>query len=360
MNDQRILPFPLSNYWPTLTPEEFRIFIAVIVAIIVVLGFFYWQRRLMRKQHSQAMVDADFTEMAKELGLSEEENAFATRMASRVKKNASDVVNAPYIFELAVHRFLESKSDSTAENESIISSIRLKCGFDKPAFGQPIFSSRSLIVSQPVSLVISAGDSEKRCACFVSRIDELTLNVEKSGEILPSTEGLKVVRLVAQQPGDAEYTFTMPLLARMGEAVLRLGHSMIFKRKQVREHVRIDTKIPVKFRFTRSEKATSRLTGGARFEAILRDISGGGTALESEEMFDSGDRIVMSFTLAGENFYGIKGEVLRVKEKESGRKKVFVHQVKYYDIENGVREKLIRLIFSKNREEVQWQRSIGN
>jgi c-di-GMP-binding flagellar brake protein YcgR len=360
MEDQRILPFPLSNYWPTLTPEENRIFIVVIVGIVVLLVVFYRYRGFRVQQHSQNLKDGDFNETANTLRLSVEESAFVKQMAKRIKKEPSDVVNAPYLFELAVYRFFETNSDKTVDNGIIISSIRLKCGFDKHAIGQSIFSSRSLSVSQQVSLITTEGDAEKRNSCRISRIDELALTLEKTGDLFPSTEGLKDVRIVVQQPGDAEYTFTLPLVARAGDSVLQLGHSMVFKRKQVREHIRIDTKIPVKFRFLKAEKAVDRLVGGARFQAILKDISGGGTALESEEKFDAGDCIVMSFTLAGENFYGIKGVILRVKEKEAGRKTVFTHQIKYNDLDNGIREKLIRVIFSKHREEVQWQRSVGN
>lgn len=360
MEDQRILPFPLSNYWPTLTPEENRIFIVVIVGIIVLLVIFYRYRGFRVQQDSQNLKDVDFNEIANALRLSAEERAFVKQISMRIKKEPSDIVNAPYLFELAVHRLFENKQDNMVENGVMVSSIRLKCGFDKSAIGQPIFSSRSLSVSQQVSLITSEGDAEKRNGCRISRIDELALTLEKTSEAFPSTEGLKDVQIVVQQPGDAEYTFTLPLVARAGDSVLQLGHSMVFKRKQVREHIRIDTKIPVKFRFIRAEKAVDRLVGGARFQATLKDISGGGTALESEEKFDAGDCVVMSFTLAGENFYGIKGEILRVKEKEAGRKTEFIHQIKYNDLDDGIREKLIRVIFSKHREEVQWQRSVGS
>ncbi|MBL8025475.1 MAG: PilZ domain-containing protein [Fibrobacteres bacterium] len=300
-----------------------------------------------------------FNKTAAELDLTQEESSFVGKMAKIINKNPLDIVSTPYAFELGIHSYLEQGKGEKSLAAKLIEQLRLKCGFDRPAPGQPIFSTRALTEMQAVSLVLGSSEEEGRHPCRISYKDELAFSLEKNDGDFGTIDRQAKVSIVIQQPGDGEYTFDIPGILEAGYNTVKLSHSIKFKRKQVREHIRVETQMIAKFRFIKASKVPDRLSGGARFSATVVDVSGGGIALQSEEKYDTGDCMILSFTFAGESFYGIKGTVLRVKERKSDSAVLFMHQIKFLEIDESLREKLIRKVFSKHREDVEWQRSVG-
>jgi len=83
---------------------------------------------------------------------------------------------------------------------------------------------------------------------------------------------------------------------------------------------------------------------------------GAGSTFVVRLPLSAGDVVLLSFPLRGNALHGIRGVVLRSFVKEKNGDPVFENHVEYDGIENTVKEKIIRLIFEMQREELQWQK----
>lgn len=349
----RDLPFPLSNHRHLLTGEELFLFFLVIVALLAILLAITIFRKSRSDKKSMLLSDKAFAEAAEELRLSELEKKLIMRIGKRTRRQPIDIVSAPYIFELAVHKFIDSRAGEVEENRLAISSIRRKCGFDCIALGQPLFSSRNIGMPLKGKLIFQSRASDERIMCTICDTNESFMTVNPDAkETVESISAGTEVELLVQQPGDAEYTFLSKVIGNGSDRSIKIAHTIDFRRKQLREFLRVSIDILVKFRFAKTVSDKERLIGGTRFSGTTADISGGGMALVCANRYDIGDRIVMSFSLMGESFYGIRGDILKVKEKDNS----FIHQIKFTEMEYSVQERLVRLIFLRHREDIQWER----
>ena len=94
--------------------------------------------------------------------------------------------------------------------------------------------------------------------------------------------------------------------------------------------------------------------------SVIVDISGGGLRFMSSQKYDVGSLIYCSYALEQNGqckTYEVVGKVLAANELEN-RPGIFEHRVQYYDIENEVREEIIRFIFEEERRERKKERQI--
>ncbi|MCR5753913.1 MAG: flagellar brake protein [Acetatifactor sp.] len=87
--------------------------------------------------------------------------------------------------------------------------------------------------------------------------------------------------------------------------------------------------------------------------SVIVDISGGGLRFICSQKYEVGTLIYCSYHLIkdGERkHYEVIGKVLGVKELES-RPGTYEHRVQYYNIDESVREEIIKFIFEEERRE---------
>lgn len=85
--------------------------------------------------------------------------------------------------------------------------------------------------------------------------------------------------------------------------------------------------------------------------SVIVDISGGGLRFMSVQKYEPGCLIYCSYYLVKDGQrkqYEVIGKVLAVRELEN-RPGTYEHRVQYHDLDNSVREEIIRFIFEQER-----------
>ena len=89
--------------------------------------------------------------------------------------------------------------------------------------------------------------------------------------------------------------------------------------------------------------------------SVIVDISGGGLRFMSNQKYEPGSMLYISYNLliGGERKkYELIGKVLLVKELEN-RAGTYEHRVQYVNMERGAREEIIRFIFEEERKNLK-------
>ena len=128
---------------------------------------------------------------------------------------------------------------------------------------------------------------------------------------------------------------------------------------QRRSYVRLDITMPVKYAEVAKELESLLEENG--WEGILQDssipwetgtimdISGGGINLAANRPLEEGDRVYV-YIRSEELEIGIKGEVVRRYTKILDNVAVYHHGVKFVEINEAERDRIIGFIFKKYRE----------
>ena len=96
-------------------------------------------------------------------------------------------------------------------------------------------------------------------------------------------------------------------------------------------------------------------TGLPLEHSVIVDISGGGVRFVSKKKYDAGTMIYLTYQLnigGKEKEYEITGKILE-SYPVPGKTDQFEHRVKYLNMENEVREEIIRYIFEEERKNRQ-------
>jgi c-di-GMP-binding flagellar brake protein YcgR len=127
------------------------------------------------------------------------------------------------------------------------------------------------------------------------------------------------------------------------------------KRNQLRQYVRIEASLPVKFRIIRSESNENKDFCDRMSQAKMSDISGGGLSFLFEKPLTPGDILSVNFQLPGASFVGIAAKVLRVSLQEGKTATFYKHHIQFSGIESRQRDQIVRFVFEKQRQLSQWR-----
>lgn len=119
------------------------------------------------------------------------------------------------------------------------------------------------------------------------------------------------------------------------------------ERIQQRSFVRIDVALPSEVSLVGNDETDDKIV----FETITKDISGGGARLILNQSIEDGTKLSMTIKLPDENIL-VNGEVIR-SEKPDADRNLFWVGVKFTDINEPARNKLIKFIFKKQLEQRQ-------
>jgi c-di-GMP-binding flagellar brake protein YcgR len=141
------------------------------------------------------------------------------------------------------------------------------------------------------------------------------------------------------------------LRSESGNRFLSVAHVSEMARRQLREYVRLECLNEAAFHVIRSDAAPDLVKEARRYKGLLNDIGGGGVNLRTAEEFHVGDVLLLSFTFMGEDFFGIKGRIVRLLAKTMHGERAFQNHIGFIEMDNTLREKIVKYIFKKQREE---------
>ncbi len=199
---------------------------------------------------------------------------------------------------------------------------------------------------QIVDILLESGDATARLS---SRILEVgpkgfaLFRPMQDGKPIPVGKHLRVTF----PRGNAIWTLDCPVQATISMRIdLGFPEPEQIQRIQRREHLRVAMTMPMDYQVARDGKFT-RLRQG-----LLQDLSGGGCLLLLNEEFPAGTVIRVHLSMETYGLMEITGRIVRAtpaERRQSGRWHV---AVEFYPIAERDRDRLVKFVFNKHREEV--------
>lgn len=339
----------------------------LILAITVMLGltiYYIFYKIKSSKQSKEYSVQL-FNDAAKRLELTPKERTMAFRLASYEKVKEPQVVfQSASLFEKCVENEIakikrsQPNDDDISITNSLISGIRKKAGFHILPLEQPLGSSRNIAIGQVGA--IFGSDHKKPLIEKAHVIDssefDFTLKYDVDEEEMCYISAGDKIKFAFSRQADSVYGFTLNVVSCDSAGTIVVEHTAELKRNQLRQYVRIELSLPIKFRLLQTRKPElSEIKKGVITQVKMSDISGGGLSFISEKSLKAGDLISVGFTLPNIKLAGIAGKVLRISIQEGKTKTFYKHHVKFVKIEPRQRDGIVKYVFDKQRQLTQWR-----
>lgn len=142
---------------------------------------------------------------------------------------------------------------------------------------------------------------------------------------------------------------------------VELEQTTVLQKVQRREYYRLEKRTPIKYRIIDGEELEMIRKGNAYFpdetglvwkDAIMIDLSGGGIRFVSVHSEQKGSFVEVQFDIQKEEEVEIVyayAELLR-SERNTNNNTIYDHRIMFWKMDNGMREKIIRYIFSEQRK----------
>jgi hypothetical protein len=342
-----------------------NIFVLSIVAGIIILAIILSIRRTVQKKTETVReISGLFSANIARCGLTNEETGLLESMARRRNVTQPHTLFQSYqLFEECVDaevRWLTENDARLDEKEmrDRFSDLRLKMGFMHLPLEFPLVSTRTISVGQIGSL-FSAGTNRmlfRKVSVMENTafLFSVKYNVEHE-EVHRLTPG-QAVRFGFARRNDGLYGIQTVVVKSNKPGIVDLRHTLDIKRNQLRQHVRIETSLPLTFRLLKATDAEkSEIKTGEITNARLSDVSGGGLSFIFDRSLRLGDIISLSFTLPGAPCAGIVGKIVHLSLCDTKGKTCYRNHVQFLNIESRKREKIISYVFEKERQANQWR-----
>lgn len=339
--------------------------VVIVLAIVAGLIIYHIYSKIKISQQSKEYSIQLFNDAAKRLELTPKEKTMAFRLASYEKvKEPQTIFQSASLFEKCVdYEINKIKSGRPSDDDimianDLISGIRKKTGFHILPLEQPLSSSRNIAIGQVGAIF---GNDHRKPLIEKAHLSDsneftftLTYNVDEE-DMCYISEGDKVKFAFSRQ-ADSVYGFTLNVISCDNAGSIVVSHTSEMKRNQLRQYVRIELSLPMKFRLlqTRSPEL-SEIKKGVINSVKMSDISGGGLSFICENSLKAGDLISVGFTLPNIKLSGIAGKVLRISIQEGKTKTFYKHHVKFVKIEPRQRDGIVKYVFDKQRQMTQWR-----
>lgn len=240
--------------------------------------------------------------------------------------------------------------------EEILSRIRKKLGYSFLPYEHPLISTRNIEVGQKLSIIDRRSKSTLIQNARVVQNREFFFKIQydpENEENLGILEGQSVMLALARQ-SDGVYGVQVVICGK-DQSTVDVRHTLELTRNQLRQYARVDVNLGVKLRLIRSAADDERISIGNSFEGRMVDISGGGGCVIIDRSLIPGDIISLNFRISDNVLNGIAARILRVSLQEIHDTTLYRHSLQFVNIEQSVREKIIRFVFEKQRQLNQWR-----
>lgn len=350
--------------WGRSAVEIALVFGAGMLVTILVFAGVYIVRSFRDRAEREAKSENLFLDTAARLGLTIEEREKLTELLSHQNvMEPHTIFQSLPLFEQAldaeINRMIGGGAPLSADGPEgqLIAGLRKKLGFAHLPLEHPLVSTRNISIGQSGSVFAKEGN--KPLFNKVSVVDNNTFyftlqyDVEKEDHfsIGPGT----ILRFVFARQNDGLYGVQAKVVSIQGGAI-DLLHSLDLRRNQLRQYVRIETNLPLRFRLlSTKDPDKSEIQRGALITSRMSDISGGGASFLYEQSLRLGDLVSISFDLPGSAFAGITGKIVHLSLREGKSGQLFKHHVQFVNIEQRKREGIIKYVFEKERQMSQWR-----
>jgi c-di-GMP-binding flagellar brake protein YcgR len=331
-----------------------------------IIGFLVYLFRMFRRREVEmAEADSVFLETSVRLGLTEEERDMISRLLSRRRAMAPQIIfqSLPFFeqcVDAEVNSLLRSGAASGPDGrpEQVLSELRRKLGFSHLPLEHPLVSTRNISIGQTGSLFGREGNRPLFNKVTVADNNSLFFTVqydvdkEEAYRIAPGA----VVRFVFARQHDGLYGVQVKI-ARVNEAgSIDMFHTLDLRRNQLRQYVRIDTNLPLRFRLlSTKDPEKSEIKRGNLVTTRMSDISGGGMSFLCEQSLRLNDLVSLNFDVPGVSFAGITGKIVHLTLREGKGGALVKHHVQFVNIEPRKRELIVKYVFEKERQLSQWR-----
>jgi c-di-GMP-binding flagellar brake protein YcgR len=331
----------------------------------LILLIVYGVRSYRNKAEQEVRSENLFLDTAARLGLSIEEREELTALLSHQNvPEPHTIFQSLPLFEQAVdaevNRLLRGGLQVNADGpeEKLISDLRKKLGFAHLPLEHPLVSTRNIALGQVGSIFGREGN--KPLLNKVSVVDNnsffftVEFDVEKEDHyrIGPGT----ALRFVFARQNDGLYGVQVKVANANEAGAIDFFHTLELRRNQLRQYVRIETNLPLRFRLlSTKDPDKSEIQRGLLVTTRMSDVSGGGLSFLHEQSLRLGDLISISFDLPGQGFAGITGKIVHLALREGKNGQLFKHHVQFVNIEQRKREGIIKYVFEKERQLSQWR-----
>lgn len=338
---------------------------ALLVLGILALTIAYLQRRTRELQDTQQFAERVFDEAVVRCGLSDDETRLLKRAAKHVPMAAPQTIfQSVSLYEKCIHeevlRVMHGTNDP-AQREiagDLLASLRKKLGFTFLPLEHPLVSTRNIAIGQ-VGALFAAGKREpivQRANVVDNTEFHLVMQYNVQHDDPYQFAAGAQLRYAFARQNDGFYGIALVVAEADNAGTLKLLHTVDIKRNQLRQYVRMEVNLPVKFRLLKTENPdTSEVKRGQVVEAKIADISGGGLSFLGQKSLRPGDMVSLSFSLPEQTFAGVPAKVLRIGIQEGKTQTLYRHHLQFTNIAPAQRERVVRFVFDRQRQINQWR-----
>lgn len=245
-----------------------------------------------------------------------------------------------------------------------ISRIRRKLGFQAPAFGQPIVSTRELEIGHPMHIILPGPASNKIMLTRVIDIDEMDITITRPAikeGYLHLHKNQKIMCYIWRDY-DAGYYFPTTVLGEVDTPMplAFLAHSSKLKRMQRRQFFRVPVSLPTTFyhvsheqlRKIKETKEYLKLQDLEAYDAQIEDLSGGGISFCSNKTINEGElfTIVLDFQ-DGEKPMQVAGKILHADDVFRDGRRCHLIRAEFAGLSEKKRGRIIRYVYKEQVNE---------
>jgi c-di-GMP-binding flagellar brake protein YcgR len=218
-------------------------------------------------------------------------------------------------------------------------------------------STEDLKLNQLVEIEVDDGGFKGRYPSRIEEAGEKTLVLAMPmhrGEIVPLHPGLRIQVSFTRE--GAGYVFSTNIINRVRTPlpIMIVEKPVEAERSQRRSWVRVDINLPIKFRVWPTDVKGHENKGYENLsdyiETTTIDISGGGLMLLTDELLKQGDLLEIVLEAAGIGPLKIKSKVMQIRSTPPSAKKGYFIGVIFIDIREGERDRIVRMVFNRQRE----------
>lgn len=347
--------------WKKAEPAIITGFLIVILSGVWLLVFLHMKRCKRQKNDETELSRKLFVEYITKSELNrEEENRLNELLKYTNTSNPHVIFQSASLYEQcldqAVQKFLSGSGEDLDDEEKVLSSLRKKMGYSYLPLEHPLHSTRNIETGQKLS-VFPEKDKKvliRRAVMVLNKEFFFRIQYDPEKEETVRFFPGQTVRLAFARRSDGVYGIAVKIIRIKGSTV-DFYHTMELKRNQLRQFVRVDVNLPLKFRIIKTENEESKKQAWKFNEGKIVDISGGGLSFLFSRPLVPGDIVSFKFQLTTAHFSGIDAKILRVSIQESKTATYYKHHVQFINIEQKLREKIVKYIFEKQRQMCQWR-----
>ncbi len=330
------------------------VLVGLSVSVILVIGIVVYNeiRKADKFNRTKAELGWNrFYQLAKSKGMGPSEQKVLEKIAHYNSNTNIDIIfTSSIVFENCLEAYYQKEGSKIKSQEyAMIRKLREFLGYNNIPMEVPYTSSRQFQEGMHLNVILGLGWNSMVNA-KISRLSEAEWVVSYTGEHDPKVGDS--IRLSLTRSGDAEYTIETEITS-VGNNSVTIAHSRRLVRQQLRNWVRIEVAFQALINCIVKDVEGNEVE--LEFSGKILDISGGGVSFQIPEKLKGRATVKLTFDIPKYHFKEVEGVVARVDSKPHGDENLYKHCVEFVELDTVEREKIVRFVFDKQRQDSQWR-----